>query len=175
MNRSQAIQTAVGISGFLVRHFVASIVIVALPCVLWTIAYIGLLLWAVFTNRGIGGPLAYPAGILVILIAATLSCLLLLFPSTALAEWIAKRRGLPIFAQIPISVGILALLCFIYAGVVASSDASQWLQGFSIGFGLLFAAHLLPLGIYWWTMQSGPLVFKLYQRLRMAFGSGQKP
>ena len=171
MNRSKAMQTGVGISGFCARYLLALAVTVAVPCVLWTITYLVLLLWAIFTGDGIGGPLAYPAGLLVIVVAATVASAVLLFPSTALAEWIAKRRRLPIFAQIPISVAILALLCFIFVGVTALAGATQSFQGVSVGFGILFGAHLLPLGRYWWTAQSGPLLLALIKRFRGDPGS----
>lgn len=164
MNRSQAIQTAVGITGFCARHILALVVTVAVPCVLWTVTYFALLLWAVFTGGGIGGPLAYPAGLLFFFIAAIVASLLLLFPATALAEWFTKRRGLPILVQIPISVGILALLCMLLVAVAASVGAPPSFQGVSVGFGVLFIAHLLPLGLYWWTAQSGPLLLSLFQK-----------
>lgn len=168
MNRSQAIQVAVGISGFCARHLLALVVTVAVPCVLWTITYFALLLWAVFTGGGIGGPLAYPAGLLFFFVAAAVASLVLLLPSTALAEWFAKRRGLPILVQIPISVAILALLCFVLVTIAASVGAPPSFLGVSVGFGVLFIAHLLPLGLYWWTAQSGPLLLSLFKRLRGA-------
>ena len=77
-------------------------------CALWTITYFALLLWAVFTDSGIGGPLAYPAGLFFFFLASTAAGLVLLLPSTALAEWFARRRGFPILAQIPLSVAALA-------------------------------------------------------------------
>ena len=166
INRSQAIQAAVGISGFCARHILALIVTVAVPCLLWTITYVALLLWAVFTGGGIGGPLAYPAGLLFFLVAATVASLVLLLPSTALAEWFARRRGLPILVQIPISVGVLAVLCFVLVAVAASAGAASSFQGVVVGFGMLFIAHLLPLGLYWWTAQSGPLLLSLFKRFR---------
>jgi hypothetical protein len=167
MNRSQAIRTAVGISGFCARHFLALVITVAVPCVLWTIAYFALLLWAMITGGGIGGPLAYPAGLLFFFVAATVASLVLLLPSTALAEWFARRNGLPIIAQIPISVGILALLCFLLVAVAASVDAAPSTKSVSVGFGVLFIVHLLPLGLYWWTAQSGPLLLSLFRRWRL--------
>lgn len=112
---------------------------------------------------GIGGPLAYPAGILVVIVAATVSSLVLLLPSTALAEWFAKRRRLPVIAQIPISVAVLAVLCFVLIAVAISVDADPSFGGGAVGFGGLFIGHLLPLGLYWWTAQSGPLLFSLWR------------
>ncbi len=166
MKRNQALRTAVGMGGFFVRHLIAVLVTVVVPCLLWTITYLALLLWAVFTNSDIGGPLAYPAGIIVIIVAATVASFVLLLPSTALAEWLAKRRGLPILVQIPISIGILGSLCFILVAVAASVDTAPSMPGAAAVFGVLFASNLLPLGLYWWTAQSGPLLFSLWKLTR---------
>jgi hypothetical protein len=167
MNESQAPKHAAGrIGGFCARHFFALLVTVAVPCVLWTVAYFALLLWSMFTDGGLGGPLAYPAGLLFFFVAATVASLVLLFPSTALAEWFARRHAFPILAQIPISVAILALLCFGIVTLTAAVGAPSSFQGVSIGFGILFIAHLLPLGFYWWAAQSGPLLLSLFRRLR---------
>jgi hypothetical protein len=148
------------------RHLLALAVTVLAACVFWTVTYLALLLWAVFTGSGLGGPLAYPAGLLFFLVAATAACLLLLLPATALAEWFARRRGFPVLAQIPISVVMLALLCLIAVGIASSVGSKPTLHGVSIGFGILFSALLLPLGLYWWVVQSIPLLRALINRLR---------
>ena len=111
MNGSQAIQTAGRIGSFCARHFFALAVTVAAACVVWTVPYFALLLWSGFTGSGLGGPLAYLAGLLFFFVAATVASLLLFLPSTAFAEWFARHRGFPILAQIPVSVIVLALLC----------------------------------------------------------------
>lgn len=166
MNNSQAIRTAGRIGGFCLRHLMALLITVVVPCVLWTLAYGALLLWAMFTDGGIGGPLAYPAGLLFCFIAAIAASLVLLFPSTAIAEWLTRRQKLPILAQIPISIAILALLCLIIASVTAAGGALPSFRDASVGFGVLFIAHLLPLGLYWWISQSGPLLLSFCPRLR---------
>jgi hypothetical protein len=166
MNPRQSIRTALGIGGFCARHLLATLVTVVCSCVLWTIIYLALLLWAVITGSGIGGPLAYPGGLLFVFVAATAASLLLLFPSTALAEWFARRRGLPILARIPISMGLLALLCIIAAAVTGSLGVASSFRHVAIGFGVLFISCLLPLGLYWWTAQSGPILLSLLRRRR---------
>lgn len=161
MNGNKLVQNAGRIGSFCARHFLALTVTVAAACVIWTITYFALLLWAVLAGGGIGGPLAYPAGLLFFIVATTAACLILLFPATALAEWFAHRCGFPIVAQIPFSVAALALLC-----LVASAVGSQpTLQGVSVGFGVLFLTLLMPLGLYWWAAQSVPLLLSLIQRV----------
>ncbi len=166
MNGSQAIQSAVRIGSFCARHFLALTVTVAAACVVWTVTYFALLVWAMFTGGGIGGPLAYPAGLLFFIAATTAACLVLLFPSTALAEWFSRRRGFPILVQIPVSVVVLALLCLIAVSIASAVGSQPTLYGVSVGFGVLFLGMLTPLGLYWWAVQSVPLFVSLVHHLR---------
>ena len=94
--------------------------------------------------------MAYPAGLLLFLVAGATASLGLLFPATAFAEWFARWRGFPVLAQVPLSVVCLTLLCLVVAGVHPS-----------LSFGVLFLSLLLPLGLYWWVAQSVPLTLSL--------------
>jgi len=166
MNGNQSIRTAGRIGAFFARHSLAVLVTVFVPCLLWTIAYFALLIWALFSSGGMGSPVVYPIGLLLILVGGTGVAIALFLPATALAEWIGRRHGLPVLAQIPISVAILALLCVAIAAIATATGTEPTFQGFSMGIGFLFLAHLLPLGIYWWVAQSGPLLLSLLQSLR---------
>ena len=54
---------------FVTRHLlIVSLAIIA-GCILWTIAYVVLLIVAVILNEGLGGPIAYPSGIIAIIVA----------------------------------------------------------------------------------------------------------
>jgi hypothetical protein len=170
MNGSQTIRTAGRIGGFCARHFLALVVTVAAPCVLWTLAYFALLIWAAASDGGIGSPIAYPLMLFFIVVGATAVALTVFLPSTALAEWFARRRGLPVLAQIPISVAVLAVFCFAISGVIVATGAHP-LGYFFTDFVLLFLAHLVPLGLYWWVAQSGPILISLLQRLLSIFRS----
>ena len=169
MNKSRAIQTAGRIGSVCLRHSLALAVTVVAVCLLWTVTYFALLLWAVITDGGIGGPLAYHAGLLFFFLATTAAGLVLLLPSTALAEWFARRYAFPILAQIPLSVAILAVLCLIVVGLASAVRTEPSVYGVSVGFAVLFLALLVPLGLYWWAAQSGPLLLSLYHRLRGIF------
>jgi hypothetical protein len=166
MSGNQTILTAGRIGSFCARHLLAVMVMVVAACVAWTITYFALLLWALLTDGGIGGPLAYPAGLLFVFVATTAVSIGLLLPSTALAEWFSQRRGFPILAQIPLSVVALALLCLVVVGLASASGSQPTLRGISVGFGVLFVALLVPLGLYWWTAQSLSLLLSLIHRLR---------
>ena len=116
MNGRHTIQIAGRVGFFCARHFLALLLVVLAGCLLWTVTYFALLLWAAFAGGGLGGPLAYPAGLLFFLVAGAAASLALLFPATALAEWLAGWFGLPVLVQIPLSVAFLALLCLAAVG-----------------------------------------------------------
>ncbi len=156
-----------GFASFCIRHLFAFFVTVAAACVVWTIVYFALLLWAIFTDGGIGGPLAYPAGLLFVLVSSTLAVFLLFLPSTALAELVARRCGFPILSQIPISIALLALLCLLVVGIVrAYGHGTLMFEELFAALGVFFGINLLPMGLYWWVAQSGPLVLSIYRRFR---------
>jgi hypothetical protein len=163
MNESTAVWAA-RIGGFLARHFLALLVTVAVPCVLWTVTYFALLLWAGFSGGGLGSPASYPLGLLFVLAAGTAASIILFLPSTALAEWFVRRRGLPVLSQVPIALALFAVLCLATVGVYAALVPQPGFRGLSFGFGGLFLVNLLPLGLYWWSAQGGPLLLSLLRR-----------
>ena len=165
MNNTRTIRKAGRVGAFFARHFIALAVTDVMVCLVWTVTYVALLLWAMFTDGGIGGPLAYPAGLVFCFVATTVVSLLLLFPSTALAGWFARRRNWPLIAQIPVSVVILALLCLVVVSIASAIGTLPTLHGVSVGFGLLFLVLLLPLGVYWWAVQGIALLFSGIRRL----------
>jgi hypothetical protein len=175
MTGFQVLRIAGSIGLFCLRHAVAMALTIAIPCLLWTVAYLGLLLYAMVTGGDLGGPLAYPVGLLFVLSTATAACLFLLFPSTALAEWIGRRSSLPILTQIPISIGILAILSLVLTLILDQRflQALPFAPGQKLNPGIttavLFCAHLLPLGFYWWVAQSIPLLSALFSRLIALF------
>lgn len=165
MDREHAIRTAARIGGFCVRHSLATLVMVLVLCVLWTVTYFALLVWAAVSGGGLGSPAAYPLGLLLALVGGTVVSLTLFLPATALAEWIAKRRRLPILVQIPISIAILAALCLLVIGIAVAAGMQASFRSGAAGFAVLFLAHLLPLGLYWWVAQSGPLLVSFFKQL----------
>lgn len=158
---------AVGMASLTIRHGVASLATIVAACVIWTVTYVALLLWAMVSDGGLGGPLAYPAGLVFVALAASVACLLLFFPATASAEWICQSRRLPVLAQIPVSVAVLAALC-LAVGILAGTSTAAVPFGKSAGgfSGWLFALSLLPVGFYWWVAQAAPLLRSAVSHLR---------
>jgi hypothetical protein len=151
----------------LLRHILAGAVTVAACLVIWTIIYLALLAWALLTNSGLGGPFAYPVGLLAILLSATAACALIFFPATLLSEFICRRRSFPpVLAGIPLSCLNTTVIVFvIVCGAVAISPPPDELSVFAAT-GLTTATLLVPLGIYWWTSQFPSLTTRLYHKLR---------
>lgn len=150
MNGGRIMQHASRLGFFCVRHLVAALLTVSAGCLLWTVIYFVLLLWAGSAGGGMGSPLTYPIGLLLFLVAGAAVSLALLFPATALAECLARWLGFPILVQIPLGVAFLALLCLAAASIQSS-----------ISFNVLFLSLLLPMGLYWWVAQSAPLACSL--------------
>ena len=168
--KNQTLLWIVGrIAAFLFRHAVAVAGVVLAGLLLWTFVYFALLLWALIVGGGIGGPLAYPAGLLVVLGMSLSASLALLFPATAIAERLGKRLRWPVLAQIPLSVGVAGAICVSISLLSMPGEFAKGLQTAAI----LWAANLLPLGLYWWIAQSGPLILsgidRWKSRLRAVF------
>jgi len=161
MKAGQALKTAGYLSAFLIRHLVATAVIVVTPCVVWTVCYFALLIWAIIVDGGVGSPLVYPLGLVFFATAGTLMSLLLFLPATA--EWLARWLNLPVLVQIPLSVAVLAALCFVTVLVMSE----RTFQGLSFNFALLYVLMLLPMGLYWWVALSGPLLVALLSRINL--------
>jgi hypothetical protein len=151
------------VGGFLARHSLALMITVGSACGVWTVAYFALLLWAVFAG-GLGSPLVYPLGLLAVVVAGTALCCGLFLPASGLAEWFARRRGLPVLAQIPLSLVVLWTLS---TGVVAAGAAIGLFPtvrsaGILLGIFLLF--QLVPFGIYWWIAEGGAVLTSVVLR-----------
>lgn len=157
MNKRKAIGTAVRVGGFFARHLLALGVLVAVPCVLWTVAYFLLLVVAMVTNEAFGHPILFPLMFAFLFAVALAFGIFVCLPITSVAEWIARRKGWPILVQLPLSVGGLGLLLLM--GVVAAvatdpADPSggivMWMAGFVVS--------IVPFCCYWGAVQAFPLV-----------------
>jgi hypothetical protein len=174
-NRGFRVASRVG--SFLLRHALAVAVSVAVPCMLWTVAYFGLLLWVMIFGGGPGGPLAYPAGLLVVFLAALAASVLVFFPAVGAAELVARRLGWPVFAQLPLSMAGPMLVCAALA--IGAGVQGRDAGGAAVVFASLLGLVLIPLILYWWVAQSIPLIVSLLKQIHRWFwgrfrdGAGQ--
>lgn len=164
-DRSMLRQTKVVI-GFAIRHATATVATVIAACALWTLVYFGLIVWAIITDGGLGGPLAYPGFLILLAVAALTFSAVLFLPASGLAEWVCRRSGLPILVQIPVSVAFLALLSPLAALLIQGVRKPANLPESTLVLGIwLFGLSLVPLGFYWWVAQSVPLVRELLRKV----------
>jgi hypothetical protein len=165
MNKTQVLHKTLRAGSFCARHCLALFVTVGTACALWTVIYFALLFVAFLTGSGVGGLLTYPIGLILIFLATTAISLLLLLPSTVLAEWFARRRGFPILAQIPLSLVAMGLLCLLTVAIPSVFSPGSTFQSVLLGFGFLYLVLLVPLGFYWWVAQSVPMVLSIFRSL----------
>ena len=144
------------------RHGFALLATLFAAVAAWTGGYFFLFLWAIFTGAGLGGPLAYPAGLIVVILATLAAVLLLLLPATVFAEWCSRRWGFAVTARISASVAMLGLLSLAFSAAFAASGGFESVAAWA---GIVFVANLAPLGIYWWAARS----VEAFQRICLRF------
>ena len=149
---------------FLARHILATFITITVPCLFWTVAYFVLLIISTFGGGAAGSPVMYPVGMIVLVVGGAVASVAIFLPATTLAERLVRARGLPGWAQIPISVGVLAVFCL---ALTALAVAAGFANNFLRTAGTVFLASLVPMGLYWWTTQSGPMVISLLRRMHL--------
>jgi len=158
--------------GFLIRHGIAAAVMIVLSCVVWTVVYVGCLVFAMLMGAGPGSPATYPLGLLAVFVASLVMVATTLLPATALAEVVSRKNGWSTFNQIPLSVGFCLLLALLLSSFVwVVRDEAFDVEALATGASLYFLTCLIPLGIYWWTVQSGPVFVKALGWLRRRWDS----
>jgi hypothetical protein len=149
---------------FLARHLIAVALAAVVACALWTITYIGLFAWAMITNGGIGGPLAYPAGLLFVFV----SCLIVGFgifaPACGFGLVLTTCLRLPRLAAIPFVFLAAVLLSYLaYYGFIELLTTHSMPPIWTVCSN--FVIYLsIPLGIYWWLTDGPGAIIDLIRR-----------
>ena len=139
---------------FVVKHAVASAVVIAGTVLSSAVLYFSLLVWAIVADGGLGGPLALP-GMMLTAFAGSAASVLFFVPVTAMAERL-RRKVLRAGRIVEIPIAALTLAAFL-TFVFARLD-------FEVA--LVFAAiELVLLGAYWWSLQACDVLFGLGGRL----------
>ncbi|HUR82136.1 MAG TPA: hypothetical protein VM733_15325 [Thermoanaerobaculia bacterium] len=140
--------------GTFARHLVAGAVVVVTCIALTIVAYAALLVWAVFTHGGLGGPLTLPVLLVLMLAAAVGAVLLVLMPVVALTEFLCHHlRRTRLLFEIVVSALLLTvsvLIVSLVAGHFRGATPAESLQAGTIAAAIL----LLLLGEYWWASQA---------------------
>ena len=157
-------KTAIPIITFLARHFLCVVLAMIVGCIAWAIAYLALLAIAVVTNQGLGGPLAFPAGIIAVVGVSTLLGWGVFAPASAAGAVFCGLLRLPRIAAIPVvclAAFILSYLAYwAYIELITTySMPSTWtvLKHFGIYLSV-------PLGIYWWLTEGPGALVDAFRR-----------
>lgn len=153
-------KTALPVITFAIRHALASPLAIVVGCVLWTVVYVLLLLCAVIFGQGLGGLLAYPGGIVAVVVGGFLIGWGIFAPACAVGAVFCGITGLARFAAIP--VVFLSGFLFSYAIYWAlSSDPMPSFWPFLGNYALFLS---VPLGVYWWVTEGPGAVFEAFRR-----------
>ena len=151
-------KAALATLAFLGRHLSFVVFAMVAGCILWTIVYLGLVFTAVITNQGVGGPLAFPAGIATVVIACISIGWGIFAPATAMGSMFCRALGLPRLAAIPVVfVAGFVLSYLLYWAFIERLTTHPMPPVWIVlkNFGIYLS---LPLGVYWWLTE-GPGVF----------------
>lgn len=145
---------------FVLKHAVATGVVVAGIAAFTTVSYFALLAWAVLAGEPLGGPLAFPFMVLFALVASVVSVGAVLLPATAVTEWICVRNKLRLVFQIPMATGLVGLLLLLGAAGISVLGGMP-LGSAALAAGVVFVVLLVPLGAYWWSLQSADWLVRM--------------
>ena len=139
---------------FAVKHAVAAAVVISGIIALTSVSYFALLVWAA----------AFPFMVLFALFGSVASVLFVLLPATALTEWICVKRRAHLLVQIPIATVLMAV-CVLSAALVAATALESSVHRAASVAAAVFGALLVPLGVYWWSLQSAEWLIHSATRL----------
>jgi hypothetical protein len=148
---------------FAVKHAIAAGVVITAMIALATASYVALLVWAVLVGEPLGGPLAFPFMILIAVVASVISVGAVLLPVTALTEWICVRRQIRLQWQIPIDTAVMGMWLLMLAAIGAAVRGAP-IGSTAVPTGTVFLLLLVPLGMYWWSMQSADWILRVATR-----------
>jgi len=150
---------------FALRHFVFVVIAAFAGCGVWTIAYLVLLVIAVFTDPGVGGPLAFPAGIIAVVTSCGFIGWGIFTPASAVGAIFCALARLPRIAAIPVvwvvAFGLSYLFYWAALGLLVVSETMPSLWTMLKNFGLFLS---VPLGIYWWLTEGTGAIFDKFRR-----------
>jgi hypothetical protein len=149
---------------FLARHFLFVAFAMVAGCIVWTLAYSVLLAIAVVTRQGVGGPLAFPVGIIAVLAACGFLGWGIFAPASAIGAAFCRVFRLPRIAAIPIVTVAAFLLTYAihwaYIEIVTTHSMPSMLTVLKN-----FAIYLsIPLGAYWWLTEGPGALFDVFRR-----------
>jgi hypothetical protein len=149
---------------FLARHFLFVVVAMFAGCLIWTATYLVLLAIAVITAQGLGGPFAFPAGIITVVASCVFIGWGVFAPASAAASVFCGLFRLPRIAAIPVVCFTAFVFSYLnywaYIELVTTHSmpsTSTVLKNFVIFLSV-------PLGVYWWVTEGPGALFDVFRR-----------
>jgi len=159
-------KAALPVITFAIRHALASPLAIVAGCLLWTVAYLILLLLAVIFGQGLGGPLAYPAGIIAVVVGGLVIGWGIFAPACAVGALFCGITGWSRFAAIPVVfVSGFLFSYLIYWAFIAWVTTSP-MPSFRLILGNYAMFLSVLLGVYWWITEGPGAIFDAFRRWR---------
>lgn len=149
---------------FIARHFLFVVLASIAGCVLWTIAYVVLLAVAVIGGHGVGGPLAYPAGLFAVVAACVVLGWGIFAPASAVGLLVCQIFRWPRIAAIPLVFGAAFGLSFLLFRIHTGLASTGSTPSSGVVFWNFTVFLSIPLGIYWWLTEGPGALFDLFRR-----------
>lgn len=149
---------------FLARHFLFVVLAMIAGCVIWTFAYLVLLAIAVITDQGLGGPLAFPAGIIIVVASCVFLGWGVFAPASATGAIFCGLFRLPRIAAIPVvclAVFIFSYLIYWACIELVTTHSMPPISTVLKNFGIFLS---VPLGVYWWLTEGPGVLFDSFRR-----------
>lgn len=151
-------------SAFLARHVFFVVFCILTACLLWTLLYSILLVLSLCAGQGPGGPLAYPGGLIAIVLACAVFGWGIAAPASAAGALLCAVLRLPRLAAIPlVFTSAFALSCLLWwLWTEIATTRSMPRLGQAARFFLLYLS--IPLGVYWWLTEGPGALFDALRR-----------
>jgi hypothetical protein len=160
---------------FVARHIVSMSITLILGCACWTLIYLLLLINAIIFHKGLGGPLAYPVGLLFVVVPCLAIGMGIIVPSCGIGVAACRLLNLPRLAAIPFVFGAGAVLTHAWFALYIEKVTTHQMPAASTVFWSFTLYLSLPLGAYWWLVE-GPyaLIDGARRLLALGWGKGMK-
>jgi hypothetical protein len=149
---------------FAARHFMIVALAIIAGCILWTIAYLVLLMVAVIWNQGVGGPLAYPAGIVAIISTCIFTGWGVFAPASGVGIVFCSKFGLPRLAAIPVVFGTAFVISYLMYWAFIELLTTHSMPSAWIVLKNYMVYLSVPLGAYWWLTEGPGALFDAFRR-----------
>lgn len=146
-------RNAVAIIAFGLRHFLAVCIAIIIGCVVWTVGYFGLLLYAICFNEGLGSPLTYPAGLLGIGFICSFVGWGIFTPASGLGRIFCWLTQLPLLAAIPVVALSAFAFSYLISALVPLSFLDEPVPSAWVTLKYFILCLSIPLAIYWWLTE----------------------